>query len=57
MASETDNYLMIKNIIIIVIVVIILICTFSLSISPGIKKFGYRVKFWFKGLIGQPFLY
>lgn len=57
MAAETDNYLMIKNVIIIVIVVIILICTFSFSISPGIKKFGYRVKFWFKGLIGQPFLY
>jgi hypothetical protein len=57
MAAETDNFLIIKNVIIIIIVVLILISTFSFSMSPGIKKFGYKVKFWFKGLIGQPFLY
>ena len=57
MASEIDNSIIIKNVIIIIIVLLILISTFSFSIGPGIKKFGYRVKFWFKGLIGQPFLY
>lgn len=57
MASETDNFLIIKNVIIIIIVVLILISTFSFKIGSGIQKFGYKVKFWFKGLFGQPFLY
>ena len=57
MAAETDNSLIVKNVIIIIIVVLVLISTFSFKMSPGLKKFGYRIKFWFQGLIGKPFLY
>lgn len=57
MASETTNSFMIQNIFIIIIVILILISTFSLKLGSGVKKFGYRVKFWFKKRIGTPFLY
>ncbi len=57
MASETTNTFMIQNIFIIIIVVLILISTFSFKMGSGVKKFGYRVKFWFKRRFGNPFLY
>jgi len=57
MASETTNTFMIQNIFIIIIVVLILISTFSFKMGSGVKKFGYRIKFWFKRRFGNPFLY
>lgn len=57
MASESTNNFMIQNIFIIIIVILILISTFSLKIGSGFKKFGYRIKSWFKRRVGDPFLY
>ena len=57
MDQEQNNDVIIRNIIIIVIVVSILLSTISFRVSPGFKKFGYKVKIWFKTKVGRPFLY
>lgn len=57
METESTNNFMIQNIFIIIIVFLILITTFTPKIGSGLKKFGYKVKFWFKRRLGNPFLY
>ena len=57
MATESTNNFMVQNIFIIIIVILILISTFSFRLGSGVKKFGYRIKSWFKRRFGNPFLY
>ena len=56
--NQEQNYnIIIRNVIIIVIVILILLTTITFRVSPALKKMGYRIKIWFKKLLGKPFLY